>query len=124
MNQDDLKKLRTRTIKRTRLWVDQLHLLNEAINHIAQVVEAGTGRGPDEKLTAVFGESTRIPTARAQLKGVVARFNAVGGPSLPICQKLAEAQDYVLANQLLGDVCCSLDKSHGCLQHGHDSASL
>jgi hypothetical protein len=102
-NQDDIRQLGLMAVERERLWIDQLHRVQEAVYEIGRVAEAEAGGEPHRRVVG-FGIVSRLPTARQRLAGCLAALAQTGGPPLSACEELANGSTVLFYGQALGAV--------------------
>jgi schlafen family protein len=108
-NQDDIKRLVRAAVEHERLWIDELHRVEEAVSEIGRVAEAEAGGEPTARI-AGYGFVSRLPTARKRLAGRLAALAHTGGPELPQSQELALGSTLIFYNQVVSAVFMAVDE--------------
>lgn len=101
--QADISRLRAAAVEQARLWVHHLDKLADLVVELGNVVDREQDTHPDGRLLRL-GVPTLVPTFRDRLKIALVLLGYVGGPDLPITQRLANESHYVVADQLRADV--------------------
>jgi hypothetical protein len=107
--QNDLKELVHRAVERERLWLNELHRVEEAVSEVSRVNEDEWDGDPNA-IIGGFGIVTRLPTARRKLAGRLAALASVGGPDLPACRDLASGSTLVYRSGVVGQVFNAMDE--------------
>jgi len=101
--QEDVRQIGRMAVERERLWLDQLHRVQEAVLEIGRVAETEAGGDPNARVVG-YGMYSRMPTLRRNLAAYLAGLARAGGPPLPACEELANGSTIIFYTQAVSSV--------------------